>query len=456
MQKKTKTEKDMSTLNEIFNVKLTENGDKSFNSTMNPLLDLLFMSEYYQNHLDEVRIGNSEKEQLFAMFMRDPRYGVGRRDYGRELMKQSGVPMEGVILAGRFDDLFYKWEEMSEEEFNTLAKFLYREIYNGNELLKKWMPRYSSKNLLLARKFAKAFGMNKQQYGHFVKCDTVENKLSRKDTDSIVFEHVPSLAMLKYFQRFMRKDDTRDRFNEYLESVKSGNKEIKVTTTNVYDIYRNRQNIDPDVFFEALPKTKGNWLPVIDTSGSMDYDDAMGKALAIGHYLAKTSTYAPDTAISFSSRPQLIKLGQDKTRVYYEYHCPVRDAGDSKYLKEIKSLFTGDCSNTDFGAVMDLLKDLTDVPEYLVVLSDMEFDCGSNQSKEELEALWKERGYNTKIVWWNLNGRNKTVPEIDKNGNIYMSGYSPQLLQYLESGFDGNAFLENLLTEYAKKITADQ
>jgi len=446
----------MSTLNEIFNVKLTENGDKSFNSTMNPLLDLLFMSEYYQNHLDEVRIGNSEKEQLFAMFMRDPRYGVGRRDYGRELMKQSGVPMEGVILAGRFDDLFYKWEEMPEDEFNTLAKFLYREIYNGNELVKKWMPRYSSKNLLLARKFAKAFGMNKQQYGHFVKCDTVENKLSRKDTDSIVFEHVPSLAMLKYFQRFMRKNDTHDRFNEYLESVKSGNKEIKVTTTNVYDIYRNRQNIDPDVFFEALPKTKGNWLPIIDTSGSMVCGDAMGKALAIGHYLAKTSTYAPDTAISFSSHPQLIKLGQDKTRVYYDYECPVRDAGDSKYLKEIKSLYTGDCSNTDFGAVMDLLKDLTDVPEYLVVLSDMEFDRGSNQSKEELEALWKERGYRTKIVWWNLNDRNKTVPEIDKNGNIYMSGYSPQLLQYLESGFDGNAFLENLLTEYAKKITADQ
>ena len=53
-------------------------------------------------------------------------------------------------------------------------------------------------------------------------------------------------------------------------------------------------------------------------------------------------------------------------------------------LKEkYNSMYTGDCSNTDFGKVMELLKGLKKYPEYLIVLSDMEFDCGSNQSKEE-------------------------------------------------------------------------
>ena len=115
-------------------------------------------------------------------------------------------------------------------------------------------------------------------------------------------------------------------------------------------------------------------------------------------------------------------------------------------------MYTGDCSNTDFGKVMELLKDLDDMPEYLVVLSDIEFDYGSCQSKDEIERLWKEHGYTTKIVWWNLNERNITVPEMDHNGNIYMSGYSPMLLKFLEVGFDGTAFLNKLLDEYKKAV----
>ena len=116
-------------------------------------------------------------------------------------------------------------------------------------------------------------------------------------------------------------------------------------------------------------------------------------------------------------------------------------------------MFTGDCSNTDFGAVMRLLSNLGgDMPEYLVVLSDMEFDSGSYTSKEETMRLFKENGYNTKIIWWNLNSRNITVPEMDHHGNIYISGYNPMLLKYLAAGFDGEAFLNNLLREYAKAI----
>ena len=122
------------------------------------------------------------------------------------------------------------------------------------------------------------------------------------------------------------------------------------------------------------------------------------------------------------------------------------------YKEEIDSLYTGDCSNTDLGAVMELFKDLDELPEYLVILSDMEFDSGSLMSKDDLMELWKKNGYTTKIVWWNFNGRNKTVPETDDYGNIYLSGYSPMLLKYLEAGFDGNAFLNKLLEEYASKL----
>ena len=57
----------MMTLDEAFNSKLTENGDIAFTTTGNNLLDILFLSEYYTNHLDKVHIGTSETEKLFSM-----------------------------------------------------------------------------------------------------------------------------------------------------------------------------------------------------------------------------------------------------------------------------------------------------------------------------------------------------------------------------------------------------
>lgn len=446
-------------LEEIFNQKRTENGDIAFTKINDDnLLNLLFLTEYYQNHLSEVKIGNTEKDQLFARFVRDPRFGLGRRDLGRVLMHMAGCSIEDIVKSGRVDDLFIYDAKSRDYCIDAyILDYLKKEIENGNELVKKWMPRYSSKNLMIARQIAKYWGMTKQQYGHFVKCNTTENKLSRKNTKDIKFEQVPSLAMIKYFNRFQTKDDTKARFEKYLEDVRSGKKELKVATSTVYDIYRNRTKIDPYLFFEKIEKIAINCIPIVDTSGSMcDSNDSIGKAYAIGHYLSKCSTYAPNKVITFSSHPTLLTLGEEN--IFTDGWCGNRqekqDLSNCKtqYDREIRSMYTGDCSNTDFGKVMELLKDLDDVPEYLVVLSDMEFDCGSNMSKNELEALWKQKGYTTKIVWWNLNSRSITVPEMDHNGNIYLSGYSPMLLKYMEVGFDGTAFLNKLLEEYKKAI----
>lgn len=439
------------TLSEIFDsVKLTENGDLSYSKVSSDvMLNILFMTEYYSKHLDEVpHLEYSDLDKLFAMFIRDPRYGLGRRDLGRKLMSSAKVSFEDAMLAGRADDLlFMEWESF---DYYSMLDYLKSEIDKGNELVKKWMPRYSSKNLLLARQIAKYWGMNKQQYGHFIKCNTVENKLSRHSCDDIEFEHVPSLAMIKYAKAFSTKPETKERYAKYLEDVKAGKKELHVATTTVYDIYRNRAKIDADLFFDKLEKISGSWIPVVDSSGSMrDSNDSYGKAMAIGHYLAKCSSYAPNQVISFSSRPQLITLGTPVVEL--GWRCI--DQARSVYEKELMSMYTGDCSNTDFGAVMRLLSNLDgDMPEYLVVLSDMEFDQGSSMSKDRTMQLFKEKGYTTKIVWWNLNSRHTTCPEMDNSGNIFLSGYNPMLLKFLQAGFDANTFLYTLLQEYAKRI----
>jgi hypothetical protein len=263
--------------------------------------------------------------------------------------------------------------------------------------------------------------------------------------------------MIKYYKRFMQED----RFSKYLESVKKGEKKLNISTTTVYDIYKNRESIDADLFFDKLEKISINCIPVLDTSGSMcDINDSMGKATCIAHYLAKCSTFCNGQVVSFSSRPQLLTISEKPVKVQNYWSCVYRYENHfgnaNKYCRELSSLYTGDCSNTDFGAVMKLFEGLNEVPEYLVVLSDMEFDSGSSMSKEMTMKLFKEKGYKTKIVWWNFNSRNKTIPETDDYGNIYLSGYSPYLLKFLESGFDGNKFLDKLLDEYAKKVGLHQ
>ena len=445
-------------LEELFNHKLTENGDNTHESSGNKIIDIFFQSEYFEEHLKDVKIGQSDVEKLLAMFIRDPRLGIGRRDLGRVLLMQSGVSAEDVVKCGRFDDL---WELPLSKEFNKeWLNYLFSEVKKGNNLAKKWMPHYVGKNkksrkvsrsTLMASKFRKMLGLTKQQYNKLVKVDTVEQRMSEVRFHDIDFEKLPSLALLKYWSRFASKkeDERKDvssEFAEYLDGVRKGEKKMHMSTATVYDIYKNRFDIDPDLAFSQITKVSGNWIPIVDTSDSMhDDNDSYGKALAIGHYLAKTSTYCPNQVVSFSSTPRLLNLDRNWT-----------EKDKSKYLSEIESMHTGDYTNTDFGAVMKLFSGLNDdYPEYIVVLTDMEFDQGSSLETERLLDKWHKEGVKTKMIWWNLNARNRLSPQSvkqDANGNIYMSGYNPTLLGLLDSGFSMHCFMAKLLTKYSESI----
>lgn len=457
----------MNELEKLKNTKITENGDISYKSTGDKYLDILFMSEYFTKHLNEVpAIDKDEYGKLFAMFIRDPRKGLGRRDLGRKLMSNVELTPQNIVFAGRFDDLLYNPTMMN-------INYLLSELRNGNQLAKKWMPRLTGKDKKLAKAFCRQFEMSEREYRRLIKCDsTVEYKLSYSETQSlegtplddlfdnnteivhplvntINFEQVPSLAMIKYYNTFATRDDLENRFHEYLDNVKKGEKKLNTTVTNVYDIYKNRFTIDADLFFEQIEKIKISCIPILDTSGSMwDSNDSIGKAISIAHYLAKCSTYCNGQLISFSNNPQLITIKEEQNAKSYDNF-----GNKNKYCRELNSMSTGDIANTDFGKVMNLLEGLNELPEYLVVLSDMEFDCGSHQSKAQLQKLWEEKGYKTKIIWWNFNSRNTTAPEMDNMGNIFLSGYSPMLLKYLESGFDGKQLLNKLLEEYKKYLT---
>jgi hypothetical protein len=283
--------------------------------------------------------------------------------------------------------------------------------------------------------------MNKQEYKKFVKCDTTENKLSRRKWDSIDFEHVPSLAMIKYTRTFAGRPELAARYKAYIEDVRAGRKNINASVTTVYDIYkaRNNEGFDPDIWFEKTEKISISAVTVMDTSGSMYYMDTIGKALSICHYLSKCSSYCTGQFVTFSASPELVTIE------------------GASYNEEMNSIKTAKWGmNTDLSKVAKLLKNIRgEMPEWMFIVSDMQFDAGSTKSMTELMDFWKENGIKTKIVWWNLSTVNATTPETVEGGNIFMSGLSPMLMKYLKCGFDAEKFIDVLIEEYAKKIGRD-
>lgn len=452
----------MNELEKILNEKKTENGDKAYKSTENNLTDLFFMTPYFEKNLAQVNIGNTEKEKLFSMFIRDPRFGLGRRDLGRKLMSLSGVSAENIVKAGRYDDLIYI-------PTNENLLYLKEQLYSGNELAKKWMPRLTGKEKRFAKALCKMWDISEKQYRQLIKTDsTVEYKLSYAErlegtplndlfkkadfkhplVDKINFEKVPSLAMTKYTHTFSTREDLKIRFAEYIEKVKENKAKLHTSTADVYDGYKvatrgisseTKEVIANKIIDDKTIGVEMNAICIVDSSGSMGWggynqDSLLGRAYSIAYGIAIKSTYAPNQVISFSSRPQLMTIHGNTLKEKYE------------------SMYTGDCSNTDFGRVMELLRGLNKYPEYLIVLSDMEFDYGSNQSKEETMRIFKQHGAETKIIWWNLNNRNKTVPEFDEYGNIYLSGYNLQILKLLENKFDMTSYIDKILEKYKKDI----
>lgn len=463
--------RDMNKLEKIFAEKKTENGDVSYNTTGNNMIDLLFMADFFERHPNQAHIGDSEKEKLFAMYMRDPRFGQGRRELGRKLLKEAKVDPYWIIKCGRFDDL---WHIPTTYNLSTLKLHLEQ----GNELAKKWCPRLGTKDNKIALALCDMWGLSKDEYRKLIKTDsTTEYKLSYAElksdsnplmkifhegnyehplVDKIEFDKVPSLAMLKYMKAFATRPDTSERFKQYMEQVKENKKKINTTTANVHNAYKTVKLVeDYNSDVEDIANTIGekivdqetdglslDCICILDTSASMGcqryIDSCYAKAISVCHSLATHSNYARNQLISFSSNPRLMTIRGNTLKEQYQ------------------SMYTGDCSNTDLIKVMEILKKLDKFPQYLIILSDMEFDSGSARSKDDTMAYFKECGANTKIIWWNFKNRNRTTPEYDEYGNIYMSGYDLQSLLLLPGVMDMEEYINKIIEKYKNDIEYKQ
>ena len=456
----------------VSNKTYTENGALTNKSTQSALLDFYFHGaalrrdsgvrtiELFENAFKE----DKTKALKILFYIRDVRGGQGERETFRKILKWLGENESdwiknnlGLIPEyGRWDDLgaLLKVDAVKDYVIQFLVGVYLLDLKHieNNEiekvsLLGKWLwsenaTKKETKELAKILINSKLFGSAKQYRKNLVLLrkiiGIVETKLCNKEYDNIDYSKLPSLSLLKYRKAFERNDNAK--YSKYLESVNKG--EVKINTKTLYpydivrayDAHKDLWCIDWDVSKDETLETQWKNLPdyvpafnglvVSDTSGSMS-GDPMNVSISLAIYIAERnkSEVWKNYCIPFSSNAHFIEVKGETL------------------LNKIKSVYTGDCSNTNLQAVFDLILGRAvackvkpeDMPETLLIISDMEFDsCDNwNLNLEVARKKYSDAGYEVpRLVWWNVDSRNTQTPATtDDNGNVLISGCSPVALK---------------------------
>jgi len=438
----------------------TTNGMKARKSTANACVDLFynigasrgkniipaFVAAYVENRDLALRI---------AQWARDVRGGSGEREIFRQILKHLELkhPEDAKALInkvpeiGRFDDLFvFSTPAMKWEAYNLLGN----NLRQGNGLAAKWTPRKGN----IAREIREMFGMTPKQYRKTLvgMTNVVETQMCANDWDNINYSHVPSLAHARYKKAFGRHGTT---YAEYVQKLIKGEAGVKINAGAVYpyDVLKGAINrysrsamskTELDALqaqWDALPNYIGdaNVLPMVDSSGSMTcpaggYNSKSGLsclevAISLGLYFAdKNKGKFADCFLTFSNRPQLVNL-------------------KGNINQKIDQMNTGEVANTNLHAAFELIlktaKDnkvpQAEMPETLVIFSDMQFDVGVKHDDSAIEMIarkYEAAGYELpKVVFWNLNAAYGNAPvKFDKSGTALVSGFSPAIAKSILSG----------------------
>lgn len=339
--------------------------------------------------------------------------------------------------------LIYKWlpTEKSHYDKKTGACFFIKEIY-GNYIGKK----------ITSKIYRKLLSENREQL------NVLERNMCTKKWDNIVFEQVPSRALLLNKQVFERHDETRERYLEYLTDVKNGKKKINVNCICPHEL------IIPYIKGDELSltieeqwktilndiksnNTFENSLAIVDVSGSMD-GLPMQVAVALGLVVAELNTINPNNILTFSEKPSFFKI-EGKT---------LRDK-----VKQIVSMPWG--MNTDLNAVFDLLFSLDNMPSTLFIFTDMQFDaaigCNAlNNDKNTFFETIKNKCISKniifpKIICWNLRASISAFPfNYEDNDVLILSGYSQTLFKLISEckNFNPLNFVMDILEKYSKDV----
>jgi len=425
---------------------LTENGALTLTSSLDKNVDLFFQigasrqrPEVALNLFNSAFAENPELATKILLWSRDARGGAGERAVPRHIIQSmlgirafhKFIPaiIEKLPELGRWDDLLiFEGTKFETEAFEKIASGL----RDSNGLCAKWIPRQGK----TAAKLRKFMGMSPKAWrkGLVALSNTVEQKMCANQWDEINYNHVPSIAAARNQKAFGRHDPIR--YQAYATALTKGDPAAKINASVVYpyDVLRSLLAGNAEIAvaqWEAMPNYLGDngfILPMCDVSGSMGTAvsgslTALDVCVSLGLYLAdKQKGPFKDMMLTFSENSKINVLRGDL----------------QQKVSQIKTLDWGMNTNLQagFNEILRVAKskniDQSQMPKYLLIISDMQFDscCSSHTNFEEMELKFEHAGYELPmVIFWNLCGRGGNVPVNKFTKNVALvSGFSPAIM----------------------------
>jgi len=492
-------------LTEENNYTRTENGAVAYSSTLSAVLDLFAFGGAYRSRSNDDCIflfkkafeENPELALKCLFYLGDCRGGQGERRFFRVCFrwlveKHTEIAeklIEFIPEYRRWDDVLYTCLDTPLE--NEALAFIKKQLEldlkcKTPSLLAKWLPSENGSSAATkanGRRIRKYLGYTCKQYRKTLselrsRINIVEKLMSSNRWQDIEFDKLPSKAGLIYKNAFARKDIIAKKYEEFIKNAATT---VNANTLYPYEIvneaikfyhFQKVNNIDDvnrvaiEKYWNNLPDYFGgkqsNMLCVVDTSGSME-GLPINVAISLGIYAAERAGGPfKDHYISFSRNPKLIKVeGVD-------------------FIDKVKRIYnTNLCENTNLTGVFDLLLKIAnrpdvkeeDLPSDIIVISDMEVDQGTESWDNGYKESWSEKTVMTemdkvrrkwathghkmpRLVYWNVNSRNRNVILDLGPGVSLVSGMSPTLFTQIITGKTGyDLMMETLGLERYKKVS---
>ena len=396
-----------------------------------------------------------EESPIVAMqlsfLLRDIRGGNGERHAFREIMKVLEQKHSSKLIRvlhlipkyGRWDDLeIFSTTKVRKEVYKLIGKGLKNDETSG--LCAKWISRNDKGDKFISglRSYLKLSPKDFRKTLVSLS-STLEQKMSAKDWESVDYNKLPSQAIAKHTKAFERNDAVN--YNNYLQGLSEGVSKVNAATLYPYQII-NRSSLRStssewtlkQAQWDALPNYFGNSkssiLPMIDVSGSMSVPagntsiTCMDVAVSLGMYISsKQEGDFKNAYLTFETDSKLNFFDTEILKIAVESVYNAEWGGSTNLESAFRSVL-------DFAVKHDLKQE--DLPEVLLILSDMNFNVAVSDRNHNalamIKEIYAEKGYVApKLVFWNLRHNGTFVAKSDENGVMMLSGFSPSLIQDL-------------------------
>ena len=433
------------------NDSFTDNGAVTHSTSLSNLVDFFFIawtlmqksSEEYLPLWNRAFAEDKTLAMRLLFWMRDVRWWAWVRD--AFITIYSNLSQEDKKHYSKYISEYWRWDDLIQlyksdpESFKDiiLAQFKSKDSDTFG-LFCKWFPRKG----FVFHSIRKELGLDAKEMRDLIVSNTkvVEQLMSAKKWSEIKYNTVPAKAFNIYKKSFEKNDESR--FNDF---IKKKPELIKSWTLYPYELYKSFQKWDRkdiiDQQWKNLPNyISGNksFLPVVDVSGSMESClwtiKPMDVSVSLWVYLSeRNKSIFRDAFITFSEKPKMEYLQWTATQRFQQLY-------NAEWWY-----------NTNLEAVFDLILDTAkrenlkqeDMPEYLIILSDMEFDRATlkydekwylynsvpnyKSIKQKYDVAWYSK---PNIVFWNLNWRIGNVPvSFDEHATALISGFSPAIMK---------------------------